>query len=263
MYMERIFMREPQDEKYSCVVEKLKIGVIGMSRGSGVTFTATSLAKVLSSTENRKVTLLEICDCFFNKKALLYDSIGIDKRFKTREFTRFYSEIRHGESIRGKNNSDERINWGLISPEDIKEKAALSPIEIVRLINNIQGDLIVCDISECENSEDYLLDMDYVVVVIDPMPSRMIAGYPFIREVKRLEYKGKKVVWLINKFNPGINKRELLNFLKIKEHYKLPFIAAEHFYSAEFNCKTPYEIKGVHDEVKDVMEKIVKNELGL
>jgi len=259
--MERIFMRETQDEKFTCITEKQKIGVVGMSRGAGVTLIATSLAKILSNLEDRKVTLLEICDRPQEKKTLIYDAVGIEKRFKTREFTRFYNDIRQGASIKGKSNLDERINWGLITPEDIKEGFRPEPIEIVRLINNIQGDFIVCDISECENSEDYLHDMDFVIYVIDPMPSRMIAGYPFMQEVKHLEFKGKKVIWLVNKYNAGINKRDLISFLKIKRYYTIPFISADNFYSAEFNCKIPYEVKGIHDIVKDILEKIIKNEL--
>ena len=253
-------MRERQTEKYVCVIEKQKIGVVGMSKGAGVTFIATTLAKVLSSLDGRKVTLLEVCDHFAKNKALIYDSIGFDKRFKTREFIRFYGEVRQGMEIRGKSNPDEKINWALLTPEDIKDEGEIRPIEVIRLINNIAGDLIVCDISDCKNTVEYLLDMDTVVFVVDPAPSRMIAGYPLMREVKRMEYKGKKVIWLINKYNPGINKRELMNFLKLKDYYKIPFIAAEYFYSAEYNCKIPCEIADVHESVKDVMEKIVENE---
>ena len=256
-------MREAQENRIDCVIEKQKIGVMGMSRCAGATLVATSLARMLSSVESRKVTFLEICDLFEGKDALLYDAIGIEKRFRTREFTGFYSDVKHGESIRGKSNSDEGINWGLITPEDVKEAQNPSPIEIVRLINNIHGDLIICDISSCKNSVDYLLDMDVVIFVIDPLPSHMIAGYPLLREVKRLEYKGKKTVWLINKFNSGVNKRDYLNFLKLKKFYKIPSIPAENFYSAEFNCKIPYEVRDIQDGVKAVLEKIIKNEMDI
>ena len=258
--MKRVFIREAQDEKLFCVIEKQKIGVAGMSSGAGVTLAATSLAKILSCIEERKVTLLEVCDCFNEKRTLIYDSIGFDKRFKAREFVRFYSEIKHGGSIRGKSNLDERINWGLITPEDIRDELEATPIELIRLINNISGDLIICDISGCRNTVDYLLDMDLVIFVIDPMPSFMLAGYPFMREVKRLEYNGKKVIWLINKFNSGINKRELQNFLKLKEYFKIPLITGDSFYSAEYNCKIPYEIAAISCVVKDVLEAIIRKE---
>jgi len=259
--MERIFLRETKEEKLSFVVEKQKIGVVGISRSAGTTLIATSIAKSLSSVEGRKVTFLEISDCLYENRPLLYDSIGVDKRFKAREFTRFYGKIIGGENIRGMSNPDEQISWAIITPEDTREALEPAPIEIVRLINNIQGDLIICDISECKRSEDYLLDMDMVIVVIDPMPSAMVAGYPFMREVKRLEYKGKKVVWIINKYNSGINKRELLSYLKLKDFYKIPFISADNFYSAEYNCKIPYEVKGVKEAMKETIEKIIKDEM--
>jgi len=254
--MERIFLREKADDKLVRVIEKQKIGVVGMSECAGVTLTATSIAKALSRLEDRNVTFLEVGG-LRGKRSLIYDAAGMDKRFKTREFTRFYRDIKNGENIRGKSNPDEGVNWCLITPEDVKDEIELTPIENVRLINNISGDIIVCDISNCDNSADYLLDMDTAVFVIDPMPSRMISGYPFMREVKRIEYKGKKVIWVINKYNPGINKRELRDFLKLKEYYKIPFIAAENFYSAEYNCKIPYENKDIRVGLEEFISGIV------
>jgi len=260
--MERLFLRESEGGSAAFVIEKQKIGVVGMSGGAGVSFVATSLAKILSGIEGRKVTLLEIRDALSGKKPLIYDSIGMDKRFKNREFIRYYNEIKEGRGVRTKSNPDDRVNWGLITPEDVKDEIAVTPIEIVRLINNIPGDIIVCDISECENAGDYLIDMDYVIFVIDPLPARIMAGYPFMSEVKRLEHRGKKVVWIINKYNSGINKRDLHNFLKLKGHYTLPCVSPENFYNAEYNCKIPYEIAAVRDAVKDTIEKIIKNDLN-
>ena len=263
MHMERLFIRENTQEKLNCVAEKQKIGVVGMCRGAGSTFVAVSLAKILSGIEDRKVTLLEVCDNISAAKPLIYDSIGVEKRFKTREFTRYYREIKEGGSIRKNSNPDDRINWGLITPDDKKDGIELTPLDIVRLINNIQGDIIICDIAECKNTGDYLLDMDFVIFVIDPMPALMIAGYPFMREVKRLEYRGKKVIWLINKYNQGINKRDMSSFLKLKERYKIPFIPVDFFYSAEYNCKIPYDVKDIREASRDIFESIIKKELSL
>ena len=255
--MERLFLRERKEEKFVDIFEKQKIGVVGMNRGAGASFVATSIASVLTQSSERKVTFLEVCDYISDKMSFMYDAIGVDKRFKTREFTRFYNEVKFGKNIKGRANFDEKINWALITPEDIKEKIELSPIEIVRLINNVTGDVIVCDISECNSKEDYLLDMDVVVFVIDPMPYSMITGYPFMREVKRLAYNGKKVIWVVNKFNAGINKRDMQNFLNLKEYYKIPAIESSDFYSAQYNCKLPYEMSNIHDHAKETVEKIV------
>lgn len=279
--MERLFLRERTEETFVRVFEKQKIGVVGMNGGVGTSFVATSLAKMLSSdgirnnrivekvknagsgANTRNVTYLEVCDRIHNKKSFIYDSIGFDKRFKTREFTRFYSDITKGKNIKGKVNSDEKINWALITPEDIKDEISLKPIEMIRLVNNIFGDVIVCDITECKNAEDYLLDMDVIIFVIDPIPSGMIAGYPFLREVKRMEYNGKKVVWLVNKYNLGINKRDMQNFLKLKEYYKIPAMDISSFYSAEYNCKLPYETPDIKEKTIETFEKILSKELGM
>jgi Flp pilus assembly CpaE family ATPase len=256
-------MREPAGEKPACVIEKQKIGVAGMSRGAGTTLVAVSLAKLLAAMEKRKVTYLEVCDKACEKNSLVYDSIGFDKRFKTREFVRYYREIKEGRNIRQKVNQDELINWGLITPEDVKEGIKTAPVDIVRLINNIPGDLIVCDIADCTDTADYLVDMDYIIFVIDPMPSAMIGGYPLMRGVKRMECKGKKVIWVINKYNHGINKRDMQVFLELKAFYRIPFIRAENFYTAEYNCKIPYTIQDIREGLSGTLEKIVRKELAL
>ena len=258
-------MREMPDAEAEManIAERQKIGVVGMSKGAGATLVATSLAKMLSRIEGRRVAYLEVCGCASEKGTLAYDAIGIDKRFKTREFMRFYSEVQKGNSVKGRGNPDERINWGLITPEDVKEEIKLSPLEMMRLVNNISGDLIVCDISGCEDVGIYLIDMDFVIFVIDPMPSGMIAGYPLLREAKRLEFKGKKTIWVLNKINAGINKRDMHAFLKLKTHYKIPMMPSELFYSAEYNCKIPYEVAQIRDGVKETMEDIIKKELEL
>ena len=256
--MERTFIRESTEPEPLYIVEKQKIGVVGMSGGAGATFISTSLAKALSCRKDRKATLLEVSNCAFKKRPLLYDSLGFDKRFRTRGFTRYYYEIRQDRGVRGKSNPEDRINWGLITPDDVRDEIELTPIETVRLINNIPGDLIICDISDCGNAENYLPDMDHVVFVIDPMPSHMIAGYPLMREIKRLEHKGKNVVWIVNKYNSGINKRELHDFLKLKEYYKIPFISESNFYGAEYNCKIPYDMVDIRNGMKEALEKIIR-----
>jgi len=259
--MERLFIREKIEEKPVNMIEKQKIGVTGMSRGAGVSFVAVSLAKVLSLGGAGKVTFLEVNDSVCKTMPLIYDAIGFDKRFKMREFISVYNEIKSGGSVKGKVNNDEQINWALITPEDVKSWTGITPIEMVRLINNVSGDIIVCDIPACQNAEDYLHDMDIIIYVIDPVPSAMIAGFPFLKEVKRMEHRGKKVVWIVNKFNSGINKRDMHNFLKLKDYYKIPFIDAEHFYSAEYNCKMPYEMSDIRDAARETLEKIIKKEL--
>ena len=261
--MERLFLREKTEEKFSYMAEKRKVGVAGMSRGAGVSFVATSLAKLLSTAEAGKVTFLEVCDNIPGKKSFVYDSAGFDKRFKTREFVRFYNEIKNGSNIRGKSNGDDKINWALITPEDIKDGVETTPMEMIRLINNVSGDTIICDIAECKNAGDYLLDMDVVIFVIDPIPSAMIAGYPFMKEVKRLEYNGKKTVWLINKYNNGINKRDMQSFLKRKENHKIPAMDIDDFYSAEYNCKIPYETAEIRSKTREIFEKIITKELTI
>lgn len=260
--MERIFLREKLEEPNIYIKEKQKISVVGMNRGVGTSFVATSIARFLSETDVMRVAFLEVCDRINEKRSFVYDSIGIDKRFKTRDFTRFYHEAKTG-NIKGKTNYDEKINWALITPEDIKNEIELTPIEMIRLINNVSGDVLVCDISDCKNTVDYLLDMDNIIFVIDPSPTSMITGYPLMREIKRLEHNGKQVAWVVNKFNAGINKRDMQNFLKLKDYYKIPAMNVDDFYSAEYNCKLTYEMPDIRKQSSEIVSEILLKKFKL
>jgi len=259
MVMNRILLREKIEEEPFEVAEKQKIGVTGMSRGAGTSFAAITLAKALSLDKTKRVTYLEICGANFSNKPLIYDVLGMDKRFEGREFIRFYEEIKQGREIRRRRNLDERINWALMAPEDLKKAVKLAPLEIVRLVSNISGDIIVCDIGDCDQKEEFLKDMDAILFVIDPMPSMLLAGFSSLQDAKRLEYRGKNVVWVLNKMNAGVNKRELQDFIKVKNTIQFPYIEPEKRYAAEYNCKIPYELREIKAQLLEPMKKICQH----
>jgi len=271
--VERIFLREEMAEHEStCILEKVKIGVVGMAPGVGTTFVATSLALRLSEKQECSIGFLELTGKN-HAEPLIYDSLGIDKRFAGREFADFYTRIKNKENVKGLFNIDERINWALLTPEEAKTDAMdLTTIEKVRLINNISAHILICDI-DCriatrstkynstsagrEEMEDLLAELDIVIFVIDPMPSKMICGYELLAMIKGFEHRGAKIIWVVNKYNEGINKRELSSVLKLKYNIKLPLISNEAFYTAEYNCMIPYSTKVVREKAEDGIEKIV------
>jgi hypothetical protein len=50
--------------------------------------------------------------------------------------------------------------------------------------------------------------------------------------------------------NRGVNRRQTLDFLKIKKPCFIPMINPESIYTAEFNCKVPYAVR----EVKSILQ---------
>lgn len=255
--LNRIFVREQCDEEYCMVNNRFKIGVVGMGVAAGTSFIATAIAKELSRDKEKHVAYVEInCN---NEKTFLYDSLGMDKRFAGRSYYDFYTEIAEGKNISGFMNLDEHINWALTVPQNTNEtqQKPLEIIELCRLINNIAGDSVVCDISQSVGFEQILMEMAVIVFVIDPLPSKLIKSYEEFCYIKKCQLLGQKIIWVVNKYNDGINKREFYDFMKLKHFIKLPIVPQEEIYLAEYNCRIPYSSKPVNTMINEPVRQIL------
>jgi CO dehydrogenase nickel-insertion accessory protein CooC1 len=266
--LERTVLREKivNNDDY---FERIKIGVLPTCKGAGATLIATSLAKLISENKNVKVSFVEIT----NEKNLgskyTFDSLGMDKRFAGRSFADLFDLIKSGTSIRGITNIDEGINWILHKPNEAKSSVLNSgntckimTMENLRVVNNAPGDIIVCDFEINSECGEFLMDVDALLVVIDPIPSSLIAGYEMISYCKVLERNGRKVFWIINKDNKGVNKKELNKFIKLKELYYIPLINTEEIYSAEYNCMLPISNREARSKIQIELKKIIKSIFG-
>ena len=192
------------------------------------------------------------------RDSLIYESIGAEKRFSNREFAPFYTLVKKRKYIRGIKNMDAGVNWALMTSYESKTGYALTALEEARLINNIYGDVIICDMgSEIKISR--LDEMDKIICVVDPMPSRLIGSRTVYQKLKEEEHKGKEIIWIINKANGGINKKCFREYIKIKKPITIPLIRPEYFYTAEYNCRIPFEQREIKNKVRNQFEEIVKH----
>lgn len=242
--IERILFREAHPvEKYE-LTDRLKIGVVGISPGAGASFLTGCLARYLANTGKHSPAVVELGGGGF------FDSFGMDKRFAGRHWFRFYQALADNRSLRGMRNMDEGINWVLRSPGE--EKLDLSFEQKLLLISRSQGDVVLCDLSgEADPDGELLGSMDQIITVIDPLPSKMLSGYQLLCKLKCLEAKGSAVIYVISRMNRGVNRRQMLDYLKTPKPFFLPFINPEHIYTAEYNCKIPYTVS----EVKSALQK--------
>jgi hypothetical protein len=242
------------------ILERCKIGILGVTDDAGISFVAVSLAKALAD-YGLVPAVVEL------GKGALYESIGIERRFLGREFYSYFKALHDEEKIRGKTNFDEGINWVLRTPKDAH--IALSPHKMLRLISNIAGEVIICDLSGVKIQDDaedlmteLLKEMDALIAVIDPMPSRMIRGYPHYHLIRRLP---GKVIYVINKYNRGINNREMNGFLKVRNPVIIPFVAPEALYEAEYNCSLAYSNsvvkKIIKEPIRELLKRVIPSEL--
>lgn len=253
----RTLSREHEALNEDSILEKKKAAIIGISEGAGASFLTMCFARALANRKECRPAVVEL------GQGSLYDSMGMDKRFSSRDFFPFYQSLSQGTPIKGKKNMDEGINWVIKNPEEYS--IGLDAYDKLKLIHNAGGNIILCDFSGCVQDWEsqsstlrLLQDMDIIFAIIDPMPSKLLSGYGFLQEIKALEARERPVIYLINKYNSGINKKEMLSFLKVKKPVFTPVIPWEELYRAEYNCKNPYSSV----EVKKIMEKPVEEILS-
>ena len=243
--MDRVLSREAEEAEKYYAMEKLKVGIVGISDHAGASFLTGCLARYLANTGKYRPAVVEF------GRGSLFDSYGMDKRFAGRSYFQFFHALTRNKSIRGRQNMDEGINWILRSPDE--QKLELTFEQKIRLASHSKGDVVLCDFSGNQEPDRQLLtSMDQVIVVIDPMPSKMLGGYHLLCSIKEMEQNGgEAVIYVINKLNQGVNRRQMLDYLKIKKPVILPLVKAELIYTAEYNCKIPYTLS----EAKSILQK--------
>jgi len=241
--MDRILSREASAPERYAAMDRLKVGVVGISRGAGTSFLTCCLARYLANTGRHDPAVVEL------GTGCLFDSIGMDKHFAGREWFRFYEALEKYRSVRGMRNMDEGINWILKSPEE--EGISLSFEQKLRLVNHATGDVVLCDLSgEAEPDDGLLRSMDQTIAVIDPIPSKMLKGYRTLCKLKQMEIEQNDMIFVINKMNRGVNRRQMQDFLRIRKSVVIPLIDPWNIYTAEYNCRIPYLL----GEVKNALQ---------
>lgn len=247
----RIFDNRDEIERLK-VFDKTKVGVIGIGSGVGVSFISECLGKI-GSKNGFFPCVIELGG------GSIYDGIGIDKRFESREYFQFFNSVSREESIRNKKNISDGVNWITKAPEE--NHIRLTNNHIMKLINNAVGELIICDFSRIsieENNylliQELLLDMDKIIFVIDPMPSKLLRGRDILEHIREMP---NKPVYVINKDNAGINKNELMKFLKINRPIYIPLLPQEYIYEAEYTCNIPLNLDRLNKDLKQPLEEIL------
>ncbi|MDR3305270.1 MAG: hypothetical protein LBS85_04450 [Clostridiales Family XIII bacterium] len=227
--------------------EKHKIGFVGATPGAGATTLALAAAEYLAAAKKarglspafkkeagRLIAYVEADAGGHAAYGCPYDKIGADRHFAGRAFLSFYRLAAAGKPVSGVFNISGGINWALRVPGE--QDIGLSAAGLIRLIDNITGSPVLCDIT-CPD-KDILADMNRIVCVVDPLPSRLLAGAKTIELVRAAEAGGVPVTWVLNKMNKGVNRREVLRFLPVKTPVLLPAVPAESLYAAEFACRS-------------------------
>lgn len=247
-------------------MQPCRIGIIGISDGAGVSFLTAALAAYFA--EQKKVTpaVLEL------GKGSLYHSLGMKRHFAQREFQSVFEAQKNGENVKNVWNLHKGINWALQTPCDCQKTYDF--LDKFRLIHNVAGDLILCDFSRCqvtmnetEKMEEafmqrdvtwqLLREMDQILLMIDPLPSKLLDG---AAQLARYRLSRLPITFVVNKDNEGVRHKELKNYLQIKDAVWIPNLKTELLYEAEYGCLEPYGIEKIK---KMLWEPLCKLEKGL
>lgn len=237
-------------KRISTVKDVKRIAIVSVGGHTGASFVTGLLAAFLSTRAafEEEVSIIELGSSYF------YEAYGIEKRFIQREFIRFYDILFHKGRIKGLRNSEDNINWVLRCPlTQFEEDANTS--DTFRLIHNVAGTLLFFDCSAVPEKRlwDILPEMDAILAVIDPLPSKLIPQGPFIQ---RLRFTLPQTVFVANKMNKGVHRGELNRFLDGIDFYPLPLVDAPCVYKAEYNCILPYGIPDIRKEVEKPLKAL-------
>lgn len=235
-------------------VDKINIAVTGIGQGVGTTFVSSSLAFYFSE-KGKEITFIE-CAAPDRCNRLLYEEAAMDKRIGGRGFTDFYRIIKDSKPLKGMKNIYRGINWILITPEICEKKTHLTLQEVSRLINIGKSEINIIDLELAEEWECFLLDMDCIIAVLDPSPGVMIRNKETYKRVKKAEINGQRVIWIVNKYNKGVSKHQVVQYIKSKNIFWLDEIQTTITYAAQFGCKFYWEVDFIRTALDSIFTKI-------
>ena len=252
--MERIFFREKQEKMPPEAVQQYRIGVSGLGQGAGVTFVATALAFYFRD-QNREVSYTE-CLNPASCSSLLYDQVAMDKRFAHRPFDDTYRRLGEDAPLPRNLNREEGIFWRLAVPENCRDGLTPDPRQKARLVTASREEVCIFDIEADYGWDDYLMDMDVIFVVVDPLPSKLIRNRDRYRSLKKMELAGCRVIWIVNKMNPGVDKKQVKNYLKADHILWVDTFDAASIYEDEYRCRFHWENAEIQRKMLEIFTKV-------
>lgn len=242
---------EPGNREAAAAVQGVrKVAVAGLGRGCGVSFVAGLLAGVAVERGWASVAFAELgTPCF-------YEALGMEKRFFHRNFQPFYRFLKEGENPGAIDNEEGGIRWLLRCPPALEGTRDFQPLSLtdrLRLIHNARGSLRLLDCSGLEDEAlwELLPELDRLIVVADPLPSRLL---PRAGMLDRLSAEPDKCLLVVNKMNKGVQARELKRFLGGLRRVELPYLPPEDRYRAEYRCQLPYDLPQLRRQVEAPLE---------
>ncbi len=213
-----------------------RIAVVGISRGAGATFAATTLAFLLQKSNfdgksriaNVPVTYVQMRQPEMGESMIYYEA-GLDQRFGRNAFTEEPGE-------KGRLYLHKGINWSVWRH---CRRAGDESGQVFRPYpETVPGEWVVADSPPLDTLQQY----DLTAAVIDPLPASVFAGAETYEILRDMEAAGLPVLWIVNRDNGEVNHSGLKRFLKLKEYVPLPILDPGLIFRAQNTCCLPAEL---------------------
>ena len=213
-------------KEYKFIKAKNNIAVINLSNGAGSTFVSLNLAYAL---KDSKVDVSVIEVPFENMKTDIFHIISdnyettSEEKAIIKDGIKFYISSNNGKAK--------------YSKEEI--------IEYISLISK-ESNMNIYDIGSqaLDENLNFLFNViDVAIIVIDPMPYKLLQTEEKIKLIKMLEEKSVNVIYILNKYIKDLNKKDIEKYMEIKISSCVPFINPETLYAAYYSNQTVYRFE--------------------
>ena len=226
--------RIPVKRRPEKAIVQERIAVVGLSRGCGTSFAAGVLAcrlAALPAAERKGGASCTLAELGLPSFA---DALGVGERFAAEGFVYYEDALAEKRSLLTVRNSYHGMDLML-------RRSKTEGMAAADCVLRMPGEQVVFDLSGADDAylDSVLPDMDRIVIVIDPLPSRLLPGAERLLRLRAL-YPDAEI--LIDKMNGGVHKPELRRFLGPGRFQILPFTDPAAVYRAEYSCMLPAEL---------------------
>lgn len=226
-------------KEYKFIKTKNNIAIINLTEGAGSTFLGINLAYLL---KERKVNVSVVEMPTINAKNDILHIL-------TEDFESFKNK-----NVITKNGIKFHINnfaeLGDLSKDDIIEY-----ISLISKNNNVN--LYDVGSKEFDENISFLTNViDVAIIVIDPMPYKLLQAEEKIKLIKGLKDKNINLIYILNKYIKDLNKKDIERYLGISISACIPFVDPETIYAAYYSNQAVYQIEksaSFHNSLQDIV----------
>jgi len=226
-------------KEYKFIKIKNNIAIINLSEGAGSTFITLNIAYMLKS-KNIDIAVVEVPHK--DMKADIYNIINDSDN----EYISLAEMIASNVSDANKKNTFMKNNIKFyINNKKISNWDANSNMEFINYISK-ESTINIYDIGSQEIDENisFILNIiDVVIVIVDPIPYKLLQAEERINSIKKLGQRNVNIVYALNKYIKDLNKKDIERYLDIKFSSVIPFIKPETLYASFYSNQTVYNIE--------------------